>query len=615
MTNTTKVSGIMLGEENKMIFAYKESEKFLQKQMNGITGHIEVAGYPFDQVEWGQEDNIGLDSVYSWGAPWWAYEQTAYWVDGFTRCAILLRDKVALSRVEKMFRNVFQHADEDGYLGPKFLKEVKDDCTRWPHVVFFRALMAWYEYNRDQTILEGLTKHYLGNQVDYSAGRNILNVEIMLWLYQQTGNEELLHFAEENYVRYNENNPESYFSDAFALSSALPTAKDGQDGAHGVSYNEYSKLGAILFQYTGKEQYLKASIAAYKKVDKHYMLIDGLHNCAEKLISNSVNAQHETCNITDFSWSQNYMFEASGNTEYLDKIEKCVWNAGLGAVTEDFKALQYFSGVNLVVLDDESATGESAKGAAYKPAPYVQCCIGNVNRFMPNYIWNSWKKDGDDVYLKLFCSSVFRQDGIEIKEQTNYPYENTVKLKIRTGKGFRLHLRLPKWNEGYTLFVNGKEVQGRKQNGFVVLSVEKDCSVEYRLKCSLKKRTKNNYVWFEKGALVYTHKVDSLWKIDKSEKRSSEEFPAYFIYPIAKWNYGIADGGAFLEQGKKVLVQAYEVDNWKLIAEGQVAKMPVPPRTPQVRRQDCEWIELTPYGLSECRVTAFARIKNGIGEV
>lgn len=46
-----------------------------------------------------------------------------------------------------------------------------------------------------------------------------------------------------------------------------------------------------------------------------------------------------------------------------------------------------------------------------------------------------------------------------------------------------------------------------------------------------------------------------------------------------------------------------------MIVEGQVAKIPIPPRIPQVRKQECEWIELTPYGLSECRVTAFAKIK------
>ena len=82
------------------------------------------------------------------------------------------------------------------------------------------------------------------------------------------------------------------------------------------------------------------------------IIIDGLHNSAEELLSNGVDRQHETCNISDFSWSQNYMFEATGNAEYPDKIEKCVWNAGLGSVTEDFKAAQYFS---CVIAEDAEA--------------------------------------------------------------------------------------------------------------------------------------------------------------------------------------------------------------------------------------------------------------------
>ena len=593
-----------------MITAYKETKEFLQKQMNGLTGHIEVACYPFDSVEWGQADNIGKDSLYGWGDTWWAYEQTAYWVDGYTRCAIALNDKELLKRTEKMIYNVLNNADEDGYLGPKFLKDIQGGSTRWAHVVFFRAVMALYGYNGDETILEKMTKHYLGYPVDYASGRNILNVEMMLWLYERTGNAELLRLAEENYARYNENNKTSYYSDTFALSNALPTGnKKNLEGAHGVSYNEYSKLGAILYKYTGKEDYLKASIAAYKKIDKHYMLVDGLHNCAEKLISNAPDRQHETCNITDFSWSQNYMFEASGNTEYLDKIEKCVWNAGLGAVTEDFKALQYFSGVNQVVLDDEAYAGEAYRGAAYKPAPYVQCCIGNVNRFMPNYILNSWKKKGEDVYLKLFCSSVFKEGGITITERTKYPYENTVSLTIKTKKAFRLHLRLPKWNEGYTVCVDGKQVSCARKSGFLILPIEGDCSVEYKIECSVVKHTEKDYVWFSKGAMVYTHKVESLQKVDKGEKRSSEEFPAYLIYPIGKWNYGIADNGELKEENGRLYVEAYEVENWRLKIDGQRTRLPAPPKKPIKAYDEAKWIELTPYGLSECRITAFARIK------
>lgn len=590
-----------------MILAYKETQEFLQKQMKGLTGHIEVAGYPFDSVEWGKEDKIGKDELYTWGSTWWAYEQTAYWIDGFIRCAILLRDKSALKRAETIIYTVFQNADPDGYIGPKFLKEVKDGYTRWPHVVFFRAVMALYEYNQDETILGRLTRHYLDCPVDYAyaCGRDILNVEIMLWLYEKTGNRELLNLAVKSYTNYNENSKDKVCSEKFALSSKLPR------GTHGVSYNEYSKLGAILYKYIGEEKCLRASVSAYKKLN-HYMLPDGLHTCSENIVSAASYAHHETCNVTDFSWSQNYLYEASGDTAYLDKIEKCVWNAGLGSVTEDFKALQYFSSMNQVVMDEGSLVGPwNIQGAAYRPAPWVQCCIANVNRFMPNYILNSWKKIGEDVYLKLFCSSIFKEDGIEIKERTSYPYNNSIILNIKTKKPFCLHLRLPKWNEGYNLLVNGREYKGKARKGFIALQILGNCMVEYEIKCSVKKRIKNDYVWFEKGALVYTYKVDSLRRIDTGEKRSTKEFPAYCIYPTAKWNYGVADNGEIIEKDGRIFIQAYEVDNWRLkvFDNGRHTKLPLPPSNPTVREQDPEWLELTPYGLSECRITAFAHIK------
>ena len=69
-------------------------KSFLQTQLNGLTGHIEMAGYPFDRVEWGKPDIIRQD-----GRPsWWVYEQTGYWLDGFTRCAILINDHAAIER-------------------------------------------------------------------------------------------------------------------------------------------------------------------------------------------------------------------------------------------------------------------------------------------------------------------------------------------------------------------------------------------------------------------------------------------------------------------------------------------------------------------------------------
>ena len=166
-------------------------KEFLLTQMKGLTGHIEVAGYPFGQVEWGKPDVYTND-----GKPiWWVYEQTAYWLDGYIRAAILLDDKKVIEKAKTIIYNVLNNADEDGYVGPKQLKEAISSEDRWPHVVFFRACMALYDYEKDENILKILTRHYLECPCDFARGRNVLNVEIMCWLYQKTGNKKLLKYA------------------------------------------------------------------------------------------------------------------------------------------------------------------------------------------------------------------------------------------------------------------------------------------------------------------------------------------------------------------------------------------------------------------------------------
>ena len=67
---------------------------YLQKQMDGLTGNIEVAGFPFGKVEWGKADVYEIE-----GTPnWWVYEQTGYWLDGYLRTAILLDNKKAIRK-------------------------------------------------------------------------------------------------------------------------------------------------------------------------------------------------------------------------------------------------------------------------------------------------------------------------------------------------------------------------------------------------------------------------------------------------------------------------------------------------------------------------------------
>lgn len=164
---------------------------YLETQMEGLTGHIGEAGFPYDSQFWGADALPQHKSI-----TWWPFEQTGYHIDGFVRTAILLGD---VKRAEDMIYPILAKADRDGYIGHAQFKDIEDNDTRWAHAVFFRACLALYDANGDKAILEALTKHYLGYPVDYHEIRNVQNVEIMAELYRLTGNRALLDMAVKAY--------------------------------------------------------------------------------------------------------------------------------------------------------------------------------------------------------------------------------------------------------------------------------------------------------------------------------------------------------------------------------------------------------------------------------
>ena len=512
---------------------------FLKTQLSGLTGHIEEAGFPYDTVEWGAPEFI-FDN----GKPeWWVYEQTAYWVDGLTRTAILLEDREALHRAEEIIYRVIDNPDIDGYIGPRVLK-TGVNASRWPHVVFFRACMALYEYNRDERIVRALCSHYLNEEDKDHVWRDVDNVEILLWLFGITGDRRLLEYAESSYEKYNAR-AGSDSIDKVALSRRKPYE-------HGVSHNEYSKLGAILYMYTGKKEYLRASLSAYKKVDRFFMLPGGCLCSNEYMHNNMYYQSYETCNISDMSWSLSYLFSATGDGAFGDKIERCVFNAGLGSVTEDFRALQYYSSANQVFSDSSSNhnnQGEERGWMRYSPNPGTACCPGNVNRFMPNYILNMWQKNENIVTSRLLGPSEFSfrgEDGnIRITVDTSYPFEDTLRYVIETDTPFTLRIRKPR----FALSVAARDNEGhsfdKTVGDFLECSVDKNTVITLKLECELEEHTSGEWVYLTRGPLVYSLMINEDRRAYQSDSTPGILYPDYSIRPLGEWRYSLTGDYTF----------------------------------------------------------------------
>lgn len=542
----------------------------LLEAKEGMPGNLHNIGYPFDTKCW--EYKSLTDGGWS---KWWPYEQMAYWIDGIVRMAGLLEDEELYGIVKNQVDTALSF--DDTFIGPIEIK-AHERCFRWPIAVFARALYARWSITGDVFHLEKLRDHYLNDTSDYSGYRDVVNVETMLRLYEYFGDERLRNKAIAAYEKFDQSD-EEYSSASAMLSDIIPIQ-------HGVTYNEHAKLAAILYSYAGEQRYLDAAIKGYEKIDKYDMLPDGLHTSCEFTYGNETKWAHESCDISDFTWSMGYLLEATGSAEYADKIERAILNAAFGSIGPHFNTIQYFSSVNQVIATRNSTNIEAYKNAprmAYQPHHYPECCVGNICRAIPNYVLRMYQKFDEGICVSLYGNSTYDGENMKIVQTGGYPFGERVTLQVtlKSPKNNKLRLRIPYWAKVWRVTINGVTQSVEEENGYVTVKVCDNDRVDLILqKEFVSKESVDGGVYFEYGPFLMALKIDEKWEIDELEKRQTKEFPAYNVYPVSAWNYCVGgretpeihihevtghpywDGIPF-----EIQIDARVLNNWKLVEE------------------------------------------------
>jgi len=568
-------------------------KQFIATQKKGLTGQINTAGYPFDSDGWGSDLVISMtdqSAENQWVIPWWPYEQYGYWIDGMIRAGILLDDSELIERAAHHIHWVLSHADSDGYLGPKHLKEPVLQ-NRWVHAVFFRAIVAYFEYSKDATILEALQRHYLSKTSEHSWNRETVNIEIMCWLYEKTADSAILQLALKAYqqcmklplntLETRKENPDIHMHPNTELHESQ--MHSGQNLCmHGVTFNEQAKLPAILYSYLGERKLLETSLNTYAMVLKNHMLHSGVHSSNEFLNGNDPHNSHETCDIADFMWSASYLYMATGDAAWADRIERAAFNAALGAITKDFTALQYFSCPNQVIATNNSDHNPETRGSsqmAYRPNHFPPCCPGEVNRIYPNFIGRMWHT-ADPATLVVSHYGASRVENpfgeqlpCTITQKTAYPFDDTIHFSFAASSPVpcTLRLRIPGWCSGARVLLND-ECVSEDLHGPRHVDIQHNFTSSDTLSLVLPMPIRvveipgSSAKGVERGPLVCALDIKEVFEVDTQEPSKNPALPNYNITAASDWNYAINTSAEAQKRYRFCATELTEDNPWQKAA-------------------------------------------------
>lgn len=593
--------------------------KQLELQKDGATGNAEAL-YP-------ESGNLGANSDWL-GGTGESWERAPYYVKGLIALAYTLGDAGLIAKSEKWINWTLDHQQPDGSFGPVRMKDW------WPRMPMMYAIQSYYEATGDQRVI-GFFSRYFKYQLDnldqqplseWGKSRTADNIEIVLWLYNRTGEKSLLLLAEKlklqayPWADIYRGNQFYYYGDDFHTK-------------HSVSVGQALKFPVVYSQLNNTAFYREATQKGIDHLMRDHGLSTGIASGTEFLAGKSSFQGTETCTVVEWMQSLETAARIVHDVKSGDRLEKIAFNTLPAQFSRDIKSHLYYTQPNQVLCKHGNSGFDEDYDNGLLLSPYsgMGCCRYNMHMGWPYFVKNSWAATPDKGLAVIAYAPVevnaFVGNGIPVKVQvlTNYPFEEEIRIKVLPEKtvSFPLKLRIPEWCKNPQVSVNGKTLPGVKTGQIYTInsvwSGNDEVLISFPMEVKLSNQV-NNSVTVERGPIVYGLKMDAKYSISKKHPISG--FFDYEVSSTSPWNYGLVLNGKdvgetikvqrsampenpFIQASTpvKLSVTAKKIPAWTM-AYNKMHALEVP-RSPVASSEQTEEIILTPFGSENIRISNF----------
>ncbi len=640
----------------------------LERQRDGLTGNLDAR---YEKIIGPRNGWLGGD-----GDGW---ERGPYWLDGLVPLAYILKDEKLIAKARPWIEWSLANQDPSGYFGPRrFEKEPPKEPgiqktpreDWWPRMVMLKVLQQYQSATGDARVLD-LMKRYFRYQLTelkktpldhwtfWANRRGADNLMAVYWLYNLTGDSFLLELGE---LIHEQTFP---YTDVFLNDSPAPSpdlahlypyntgnrypfnkdlirrlSVDQLQSFHCVNLAQGIKAPIIYYQQRPEGRYIDAVKKALATIKKFHGQPQGMYGGDEPMHGNDPTQGIELCSIVELMFSLETMLAITGELDFADHLELIAYNALPAQVTADYNQRQYFQCANQVVVNRARRNfyeedGHGNTDLCFGLLTGYPCCTCNMHQGWPKLVQNLWYATPDRglaalVYAPCEVEATVA-DGVKVRitEDTNYPFEETLRFRVSLEKpvSFPLILRVPRWATNAEARLGGKPLEFKRADALLRMDrTWKDgdtVEVSFGAKVGLTRWVENS-VAVERGPLVYALRI----KEEFREVANSDPWGDYLeVHPQSPWNYALVESaikdparGFTLVRNKgesfpwiasaplELRTQGKRIPEWQLYNN---KAGPLPHSRPQthLQNQPAEDITLIPYGCTRLRITEFPVIK------
>ncbi|HTI97588.1 MAG TPA: family 16 glycoside hydrolase, partial [Dongiaceae bacterium] len=451
-------------------------------------------------------------------------------------------------------------------------------------------------------------------------------MEVALWLYDRNGDTNLLSL-----VRLLQE--QAYDWTGIFTSNNFMLYGTDYHPKHNVNVEQALKLPVIYYQLSHQARDRDALNLGLGHLMREHGLSCGINSGTEFLAGNSSIQGVELCSIVEAMLSLETAERITGEPALADRLETIAFNALPAGLANNIKAHEYYTQPNnvIAIYGSHGFNQDYANATLPGPDSGFPCCRYNLHMGWPKLVQNSWAATADGglaamVYAPTVVSAVAGGKPVQIVEDTGYPFEEQVRLRIRMEgtATFPLVMRIPSWCANATVTVNDTGQSGINAGTFQ--RIERTWSngdvVTLQLPMPIQTHSgPSRAVAVNRGPLVYSLRIGENWTVRTPDplKMGFDEFE---IRPTTPWNYALQldpahPAAAFtVQQGSvpanpfdpaqpsvSLQAQARPVPEWTIGWRGTQAFEP--PLSPLMATGALQTVTLVPFGAQHLRVSWF----------